>query len=175
MDGVLPTYAWGAHLCFCFQGSSFNWCWLEGRGHQHISWEKCKIWGVKFANRSSLHVLTEKPVLLFSCSVVSDSFVTPWTTAHQAPLSMEFSRQECWSRFPYLPPGDLPDPGIEPASPALASWFFTAEPPGKLIVTQNLWFCVWLFKCSKNFCGRVVLVSQNSNQIPPKNNEEESN
>ena len=41
--------------------------------------------------------------------------------AHQAPLSTEFSRQECWSGFSYLPPGDLPDPGIEPASPALAS------------------------------------------------------
>ena len=58
--------------------------------------------------------------------------------AHQGPLSMEFSRQECWSGFPYLPPGDLPDPGIEPASPALVSWFFTAEPPGKPTLTQNL-------------------------------------
>ena len=46
-------------------------------------------------------------------------FVTPRTATCQAPLSMEFSRQECWSGQPYLSPGDLPDPGIEPGSPAL--------------------------------------------------------
>ena len=44
-------------------------------------------------------------------------FVTPWTIAHQAPLSMEFSRQEYWSRLPFPTPGSLPDPGIEPTSP----------------------------------------------------------
>ena len=62
--------------------------------------------------------------LLFSSSVVSDSFVTPWTVAHQAPLSMEFSRQEYWSGLPCPPSGDLPDPGIELMSPALAGGFF---------------------------------------------------
>ena len=46
-------------------------------------------------------------------------FATPWTVAHQAPLSMEFSRQEYWSGLPFPSPGDLPDPGIEPRSPAL--------------------------------------------------------
>ena len=46
-------------------------------------------------------------------------FVTLWAVAHQAPLSMEFSRQEYWSGFPFPSPGDLPDPGIEPRSPAL--------------------------------------------------------
>ena len=44
---------------------------------------------------------------------------TPWTVALQAPLSMEFSRQEYWSGLPFPPPGDLPAPGIEPVSPAL--------------------------------------------------------
>ena len=43
-------------------------------------------------------------------------FVTPWAVAHQAPPSMGFSRQEYWSGVPFPPPGDLPDPGIEPAS-----------------------------------------------------------
>ena len=43
----------------------------------------------------------------------------PWTVAHQAPLSMEFSRQEYWSGLPFPSPGDLPEPGIEPESPAL--------------------------------------------------------
>ena len=43
--------------------------------------------------------------------------VIPWTVAHQVPLSMEFSRQEYWSGFPFRPLGDLPDPGSEPGSP----------------------------------------------------------
>ena len=72
----------------------------------------------------------EKPIhtLIFPAS---DSFVTPWTVAHQAPLSMGFPRQEYWSGFPFPSPGDLPYPGIEPRSPALAGRFFTTEPPGK--------------------------------------------
>ena len=48
---------------------------------------------------------------------MSDPFVTPWTVARQAPLSMGFPRQEYWSRLPFPAPGDLPDPGIKPASP----------------------------------------------------------
>ena len=62
-----------------------------------------------------------------------DSFVTPWTIACQAPLTIRFSRQEYWSGLPYPPPGDLPYLGIENkslASPALAGGFFTTEPPG---------------------------------------------
>ena len=51
---------------------------------------------------------------LFSRSVMSDSSVTPWTVAHQAPLSMGFPRQEYWSGLPFPSPGDLPHPGIEP-------------------------------------------------------------
>ena len=46
-------------------------------------------------------------------------FATPWTVAYQAPPSMGFSRQECWSGLPFPSPGDLPDPGMEPGSPAL--------------------------------------------------------
>ena len=65
-----------------------------------------------------------------ACSVVSDS-VTPWTAAHQAPLSMGFSRQEHWSVLPFPSPGDFPNPGIEPVSPALAGKFLTTEPSGK--------------------------------------------
>ena len=54
-------------------------------------------------------------------------FVTPWTVTRQVPLSMGLSWQEYWSGLPFLPPGDLPDPGIKPtspASPALAGRFF---------------------------------------------------
>ena len=53
-----------------------------------------------------------------TCSIVSDSFVTPWTVASQALLSMEFSRQEYWSGLPFPSPGDLPNPGMELGSPA---------------------------------------------------------
>ena len=58
-------------------------------------------------------------------------FVTLWTVACQAPLSMGFSRQEYWSGLPFPPPGDLSDPGIKLASPALAGRFFTPKQPGK--------------------------------------------
>ena len=58
-------------------------------------------------------------------------FVTAWTVAYQAPLSMEFSRQECWSGLPFPSPGNLPDPGIKPGSPALQADTLPSEPPGK--------------------------------------------
>ena len=58
-------------------------------------------------------------------------FAAPWTVAHQAPLSMEFSRQEYWSGLPFPTPGDLPNPVIKPVSPALTDGFFTTAPPGK--------------------------------------------
>ena len=51
--------------------------------------------------------------------------MTAWTVAHQAPLSKGFPRQEYWSGLPFPAPGDLPDPGIKPESPALAGGFFT--------------------------------------------------
>ena len=59
-------------------------------------------------------------------------FVTPWTIAHQASLSMGFSRQEYWSGLLCPPPGDLPDSGIESWSPALQADSLSPEPPGKL-------------------------------------------
>ena len=62
-------------------------------------------------------------------------FVTPWTVALQAPLSMGFSRQDYWSGLPCPPPGDLP-PGIEPAH--TAGGFFIIEPPGKPIYHYTL-------------------------------------
>ena len=59
------------------------------------------------------------------------TFCDPWTVAHQAPPSMEFSRQEYWSRLQCPSPGDLPDPRIEPGSPALRPDDLPSEPPGK--------------------------------------------
>ena len=58
-------------------------------------------------------------------------FETLWTVAHQAPLSMGFSKHEYWSGLPFPPPEDLPDPGIEPMPLALAGRFFITALPGK--------------------------------------------
>ena len=67
-----------------------------------------------------------------SCSVMSNCFATPWTVAHQASLCMGIPRQEYWSGLPLLYPGDLPDPGTEPVSPALkADSELLSELPGK--------------------------------------------
>ena len=75
----------------------------------------------------SMHVLYYAVLSRFSRVRL---FATLWTVAHQAPLSMGFSRQEYWSGLPCPPPGDLPNPGIEPSSlmsPALAGRFFTTS------------------------------------------------
>ena len=61
------------------------------------------------------------------------TLVTPCTVAHQAPLCMRFSRQKYWSGLPFPSPGDLPDPVIEPRSPALQTNTLLSEPPGGLI------------------------------------------
>ena len=58
-------------------------------------------------------------------------FATPWTVAYQASPSMGFSRQEYWSGLPFPSPGDLPDPGIKPGSPALEADALISEPPRK--------------------------------------------
>ena len=62
---------------------------------------------------------------------MSNSLQPPWTVAHQAPLSMGFSRQEYWSGLPFPSPGDLPNPGVQPGSPALWADSLPSEPPGK--------------------------------------------
>ena len=68
--------------------------------------------------------------------VLAWSCLTLYDPMDQAPLSMGFFRQEYWNGLPFPPPGDLPNPGIGPVSPALAGRFFTTEPPGK----PSMWF-----------------------------------
>ena len=68
-------------------------------------------------------------------------FATPWTTVRQVPLSLEFPRQEYWSGLPFPALGDLPRPGFEPVSPALAGRFFTTEPPGKPSKSELVCIC----------------------------------
>ena len=83
----------------------------------------------------SLHILTHVfvAVQLLGCAY----FASPWTVAHQAPLSMGFPKQECWSGLPFPTPGDIPDLQPEsPRSPAVAVGFFTTMSPGNQLVIQ---------------------------------------
>ena len=64
--------------------------------------------------------------------LVTQSCLKLWTVAHKAPLSMEFSREEYWSGYPFHSPGDLPEPGIEPGSPALQADSLSSESPGNM-------------------------------------------
>ena len=81
-------------------------------------------------------MFVKEGLFLFSCSVVSYC----WDPmAHQAPLSVGLPRQGYWKWLPFPSPGDRPNPGIEPASPALAGGFFTAEPPGKPRLKRLVW------------------------------------
>ena len=75
-----------------------------------------------------LRILSDSVGVGVGLSVVSDSFVIPWIVAGQIPSYMGFPRQEYWNGLPFPPSGDLPDPGIKPASPTsatLAGRFFT--------------------------------------------------
>ena len=108
--------------------------------------------------RGELHILGNKSRLLrrgdnneakpgvCACSVMSDSFETPWTVACQVPLSMEFSRQGYWSglRFPSL--GDLPNSGIEPGSPALQADSLPTELQGNPKFSPNRPVDLMLYK-----------------------------
>ena len=83
-------------------------------------------------NKKDLQVLYFKAIKSKSSKLSHvQLFVTPWTVARQAPLSMGFSRQEYWNGLPFPSPGDLPDLGIKPGSPALQEDSFPSEPPGK--------------------------------------------
>ena len=74
---------------------------------------------------------------MFSCSVMFDSFETPWTVTYWAPLSMGFPRQEYWSVLLFPSPEDLPNPGIESLmSPALAGGIVTIAPPRASLIAQ---------------------------------------
>ena len=92
---------------------------------------------VDFSILTMLSVLKVK-VKSLSCIQL---FAIPWTVAYQAPLSMGFSRQEYCSGLSFPPPEDLPDPGIEPGSPALQADALPSKPPGK-----SLSFLKWLYK-----------------------------
>ena len=85
-------------------------------------------------------------------------FVTPWTVAHQPPLSIGFSRQEYWSGLPFPSPGGLPNPGIKPRSPALEADTLISEPPGGTItIKSNPIPTVWVTHKLENNNTKEVL------------------
>ena len=118
-------------------GKTHKWCNWQGIKLQNIqiahtaqnwknkqpSWKMCRSSKQTFLQRR--HEV--KAMLLSRVQL----FATPWTVAYQAPLSMGFSRQEYWSELPFPSPGNLPDPGIKPRSPALQTDALPSEPPGK--------------------------------------------
>ena len=84
---------------------------------------------------------------------VSDSVVIPWTVAYQVPLFMGLSRQEFWGGLPLPSPGDLPNPGIKPASPALVGRIFTTESPGKpALHIVDTYLIFYFFNELRNTC-----------------------
>ena len=122
---------------------SYSQCQTPSRYSIFMKWIKNEIiQNPKLGNRrckykSCVCVYTQ----IFSCVQL---FGTPWTMAHQAPLSMGFSRQEYWSGLPCAPPKDLPDPGIKPAylmSPALTGRFFTTSTTWDAQPPQNVAIC----------------------------------
>ena len=118
-----------------------------------------------FITKPPAKPLTE-PLLLLLLSRYSHVQLckTPEMAAHQAPLSMGFPRQEYWCGLPFPPLGDIPDPGIEPMSPALAGGFFTTEPPGSCCHYVNK------FWQERAFCRRpfsALSLTLNTRHPPP--------
>ena len=98
------------------------------------------FWCICHCRSSSISAPCPHPPWITMLSLISHVrlCVTPWTIVCKAPLSMGFSRQEYWSGLPCPPPGDLPDTGIEPGSPALKADYLPCEPSGKLF-RQQMW------------------------------------
>ena len=100
-------------------------------------------------------------------------FVIPWAVAHQAPQSMEFSRQEYWSRLPFPSAGDLPDPGIEPRSPALQAdstiWAIREGQNTKCVPNTKILFSILArkyFTLRWEFLHKRVTYAVDSNNTP---------
>ena len=111
---------------------------LPGESQGRGSLVGCRLWGRTESDTTEATQQQQQQqhtvfIIFYSLNHVR-LFVTPWTVAHQASLSIGFPRQELWNRLPSPPPEGLPNPGIEPvasAAPALADGLFTTEPLGK--------------------------------------------
>ena len=138
---------WFCVLFFLVQILSYSWFqsahvnhWVPSGGKgTHTVWSRLS-WFTFICSQSYTIVFSESE----SCSVVTDS-ATPWTVAHQVPLSTEFSRPEYWSGLPFPSPGNLPDPGIKTRSPVLQADSLQSEPPGKPIAFPRMMIILWQF------------------------------
>ena len=123
---------------------------LDTKGWRVIRWQR------SLSRQIHAAVGTVSTLWKWKCQSLSHVWLlaTPWTVACQAPLSMGFSRQECWSGLPFPPPGDLPDPGIELRSPALQADCLPSQPPGKSYLlsgdtrNKSIFSFIWLSQTS---------------------------
>ena len=136
-----------------------DWTWVS-----HIVGRCFTVWATREVGAIKLGILvrvsftvSSHPCWLWrenvSCSVVANSLQTPWTVACQAPLSMKFSRQEYCSGLLFPSPGNLPNPGIEPWSPASQAGFFSHSLKWK----TTLWFLKWQRRVSESLCHLTSL------------------
>ena len=134
----LSGLAWVYHLLFVRRGRGTSSVlrrrrdlFLKGRAQCVITGRGSKCGQVKEKKNSiTVSWLVWFGLVAKSCPTLT----TPWTMACQAPLSVGFSREEYWSGLPFPLPGDLPNPGVEPGSPALQAGSLPAEPSGKPLV-----------------------------------------
>ena len=123
--------------CRCIQGMMMSCLARPLRGQCLPGVPPLQVWSpaLQFSSAVTVHlVFIISQVQLYVCMCLlaqSSPIVILWTIAHHAPLSMEFSRQEYWSGLPLPSPGDLPNPGINPASPAWQADCLPAGSPGK--------------------------------------------
>ena len=107
------------------ESETANLDWACGHCDSYTRWEWSRV------GCGGIGALTVVCACMCAKSLQSRPTLWPHGLAHQAPLSLGFSRQEYWSGLPCPPPGDLPDPGVEPRSPALQADSLSFEPPGK--------------------------------------------
>ena len=111
---------------------------VENRRHHYFDWHPDVLsWTATATKYFHCCFITHTHIVsLHACSVSCvQLFATPWAVAHQAPLFMEFSRQECWSGLPFDTLDNLPEPGIKPTLPV---WFFTTAPSRKYLNNLHL-------------------------------------
>ena len=119
----------------------------EAATHNSLAWELS--WDdVSQSVKRIIQVVVSNCLVTKSCLAL---FWPSWTVAHQAPLSMGFPRHEYWSGYLFPSPGDLPDPGIKPMSPALGGGFFITEPPGKPSIEASIF---WPPKVKSRLIGK---------------------
>ena len=135
MSTYIHTYIRHTHTHIWFVHS---WVWNGFLKHTNI----CRPWGTYTVVRPFIHITLCKVKWKFLSHV--QLFATPWTIARQAPPSMGFSRKKYWSGLPFPSPGILPDPEVEPGSPALQVDSLPSEPPGKPMTSCN---------CNINYCN----------------------